>query len=306
MELTENLTGENITDILDEEVDITEVEQSTSINMNDFKVDSFELSTEEKNPTEEKKESKSATTPPVQKNEAIARAAKPSIMVAFADIMLVRLGAAFSKKPKEYWRLSGEDKEDLTLLLGETIKEGDFTGIPSKWLLIGVVVLIIIAKVMNMNDKNYTGETKKIDTDYESIRIQAETRYKASQEFNILNDTIEALKEQNKMLVKMMKDIENKVENTNASTSQIVDATIVSQQKNLKINKIFRGYDLSKIDFTRNKSLIDPSKAGEQGYTDKGKKLGRISLEQEEVYKQWVLYKNEFKADLNKEIFQTA
>jgi hypothetical protein len=291
----------DITETLSEEVHEETTEKATDIDMDDFEVDSFEEPVKEQK--EEKKESTSAgqgasTTPPAAKSEAVARAAKPGTIIIFADILLKRLGSTFSKRPKEYWGLSSEDKEDLTLLMSETIREGDFTNIPSKWLLIGVVALIIMAKVMNMNDPDYSPSGKKIaNSEYEKIRIEAEAKAKVDKEVNVILKQVEALKEQNKTLMDLLTEMKS-------SKSGIDIAEIISETRNEKPEPVWNGYDLRKISFTDKGALIDPSMAGKPGYTPEGKKMGQISREHKELHKKWERWNEHFKKSYKAEVVQ--
>lgn len=276
MEILENPGGPDITETLSEEVAQSTEEKATDIKADDFIVDTFDVT--EKKPDDKKPEpKKEEVKAPDNKTKAVSRLAKPSTMVAFADIVLVRVGAIFSKRPREYWKLSGEDKEDLSLLLQDTINEGNFSGIPAKWLLLGVVALIILGKVLNMNNPDYQpSEKKQVD----QVKAEAELKLKYSEEMDTMRENIESLANQNKQILDLLRKGNNEFAE---------DVEIISETK--KPDKLYKGYDLDKISFTPNGALVDPSKAGEKGYNDDGTKVGNISKEHKDVHRQWKVYK---------------
>lgn len=285
----------DITEVFSDPVVKEEGEKNTEVNLDDFKIKSFgdqKKEGEKSHASAEAKKEPGAGTSSETKNHAVARGAKPSTLVLFGDILLKRIGPSFSKRPKEYWQLSAEDKQDLTILVEDTIKEGDYSGIPTKWLLIGVLAMIILAKVMNRNNPDYE-PSKKVETaaDYESIRAQTKARADSDKEFSLMKEQIQALTDQNKMLRDLLSE---KKGNIDDDTAEIIEET-----KNVrKIDRIYNGYDLAKISFTERGALVDPSKAGQPGYTDEGKKMGNISKEHQDLREKWSIYREQYKRSI--------
>lgn len=274
----------DVTDVFSEQVVKEHVEKKSDINLADFKVDSFESNEKKDAPADQPKNTTSST-----KNDAVARGAKPSTLVLVGDIMLARIGAAFSKNPKEYWRFSKEDKDDLSILAEETAREGDYSSIPSKWLLIGVLAMIILAKVMTRNNPDNQPGKKIVNSEYEIVLAQTKARAEADKDVSLLRDQVEALREQNKLLMGML------AKRKGPEDDDI--AEILEETKNHKIEKHYKGYDLSKISFTERGALIDPSMAGQPGYTPEGKKMGNISKDHIDLREKWTLWREKYKRE---------
>lgn len=305
--------GKNIEDIVSEEVTEDEQkEQNQNINQDDFTASAEDLGAEgpneqnenrkkttEKNP-EEKPEEKKET--PVDSQEAFKRQMKPKTMITFGNILLGRVGAMFSKQPKEYWKITGEDREDLEIIMDDAVAEGNFSGMNPKWMLVIVLGIILIAKIFNANKpwtpegkvENKSEEKKEQHSEKDAEKIYAETRarWDAKNNFDKVMETLEALKEQNKLLMKI---IDEKIPLAAKDFDEAVKKETRKKDLEGRMYRATNGklYDLERISFTEKGALIDPDMAGQDGYTTEGKKQGIPSKNEKDLKAAWEMYQEQ-------------
>lgn len=282
----------DVTQTIDEEVIVTDVKQNNTVNQTDFE-DAVDEDPVVK-VTEEKKAEVKKEDPPVgskdnplahgekdakDKQGAVTRLMKPDVLMHTLNSGLRRTGKLINEKNPDFLVFDKEDKEDIGILLTETVAEENWKGTPTKWLLIIMVGLVLIGKIFSWN------KPKAIAVEAKNTESENKLLLQMQQNFEKLEAQQKLLTEQNDMLRALLdKQISGK-------------APLHTVEKNTGMPKIYKGYDLSKISFTENGALIDPSKAGQKGYTDQGKKQGIPSDEIKDVKKQWQLYNEYYKEE---------
>lgn len=297
----------NIKNILAEEVDTEDVEENKEVNPEHFQVASFDIpedKTENKDgggagpvpPDPEKKEevkteAKEEKKPVIteqgaqDKQGAVVRLMKPEVMMSFANILLGRLGAIWKPNNPDFLKFDGADRKDLSIILGESIKEGNWGGIGAKWLLIGLVTIIIAGKIWNRNKpaagevegeqkQEISSSTKESPAGLDKILAKFEEMQRQTQ------DHITELRQQNEFLKGLL---DKKVERGRE------EASAGSQDKD---PRYYKGIDLETVQFTDKGSRIYPDKAGQKGYGKEGAKMGTPSQEDKELYFAWKRYKD--------------
>lgn len=311
MDLQENPGGDQIENVLSEDAEKFEHQQNTEVNQDDFKVEDFntpveEKKEEEKPPIEEKKpepvaenkeekkeepkpEEKKLTKEEEKKNEVVARLMKPDTLIAFGDILLVRIGGLLTPdKPREYWALTAQDKKDLTYLLGETIKEENWTHIPTKYMLFFLIVLILGGKALNMNkpykksgDQKEPEEKKSAKENYDNI--VAERKQKQ------MNEKLDQANKRNQELEKEISNLRNLLnKKQDAGFTPYEEIKDVERYYKPKGSKTT--YDLETMQFTPRGAVIEPENAGKKGYTKEGARMGIPSYEMQDVFAKWKEY----------------
>lgn len=279
----------DITQVIDEEVVISDVEENTNIVENDFEdavdeSDNVTVETDKKDPVKTDPAPKGTKDNPLRQEDpdaknkqgAITRLMKPGVVMHVFNSFAGRTGKLINKNNPDFLKFDREDKEDIEILLTETVAEENWTGFPTKYLLLGMVALILVAKIFSWNKVptakiENTGTSESGDHDKKLQQLM--------QNFEKLEAQQKLIQEQNDLLRALLdkqisgKSIGQKTSNESGPPS-----------------KMYKGYDLSKISFTEKGAIIDPAKAGQQGYTDQGKKQGIPSKEEQDVKKQWHLY----------------
>jgi len=279
----------NVKELLDEDVEQNDVEENTDINTDDFEVDNFH---EAKNNGKDKKDNtKTAGNPspnpnpePVRderKNAAVARLMKPKVIIGVYNSVAGRIGKMVNKTNPDCLRFENEDVDDLGILMEETVKEENWSGVPTKWLLLIVVAVILVGKIMMWSKPK---EIKNAGIINPGNNNNA-TPPGIEKMMESMNKNIQELQEQNKLLRSLL---DKKV-----STDKVPDK---------KPQRFFKNYDLNKISFTKNGAIIDPSKAGKKGYTDAGAKMGIPSYEEKEVYEYWKIYRQHTQEHFSEEV----
>lgn len=274
-----------ITDILEEDINETTVEQNTTINDDDFE-DSDGGSTTNTSEDPEEKTVDPQPDPPVTKkdppaqndpkNKAVARLMNPATILSFYNIVAGRIGKSFNTKNPDCLKFDQEDTEDIGLILKDTVEEENWSRFPSKYLLLIVLALIIVGKIMSWNKAPVQRVNAGNSPNPELEKQVLELTEKISTSEKLMSDMLkgfEALKEQNELLKSIL---ENKTGMKTGTTTN---------------KKIFKGHDLSDPDlFTENGAIRDRKKIGQKGYTSTGVKMGIPSQEEKETYAAWKLY----------------
>lgn len=271
----------DITQVIDEEVNKSTVQENTKVNFDDF-----EDAAEEPIKETVKDPVKKDDANPLQvdqdnaksKQSAVTRLMKPGMLILFYNSVAGRTGKIINPKNPDCLKFDKKDEDDIGILLEETVKEEDWRGFPTKWLLLIIVGMIIISKIFAWNKPKEVEGTKI---------LEIEAGYKKT--IDAMQQGLDEMKKQNELLMAM---IEKKSGNHHALSKVEGPA------------KIFKGYDLSKISFTDKGALIDPDMKGKKGYTDEGKKQGIPSNEEKEVKKQWMLYKEYHKEEIEAHDFE--
>lgn len=322
MELFENPNGKKMEDLLSEEPESHEhTAAKGQVNDDDFSVDNFDIpaAAEEKKPAEAKPQAepetvvrvekettkdpegktvvKEVTTTEHNKHSAFVSAFKPEVAILFGNMMLERVGGVFwPDKPRSYWSLSPQDRADLAVLTRESASEGSWSGIPSKYLLMFIVLLIVGGKIYHANRPTPPGQgdPQNKPSDGSDPVGEAKRRFdegKSSQEakngpdeaVSKLNIQIKALEEQNSLLKRLL---DKKVEEAKAVPFEDIIEPLKTG------GNIYKGYDLDVISFTKNGALIDPTRAGTKGFTSDGKRVGQPSKEILELWGVWKKHKS--------------
>ncbi len=286
--------------LLDREIETHETVINNTVNEDDFTLDQEDFDPEEKETkTDPKKETAPSSEVPAstEKSEAFKRLMKPNVILTFADMMLRRADALTPSLPKGYWGLTKLDKADLSVLIQESAEEGNWTGIPAKYLLMAVLSMIIMGKIFGMkeakkNPQNFnieqTGRNEEPVNDYDKIRQEIKSKnYSDAKKENEQKQIIDALMEQNKLLKNMIEKLMDQQDN-----SKEVKFAMHTQSK----EGFFKGFDLNRISFSPNGALINPDMAGQKGYTDRGIKTGTPSQADQELRKQYELYHEKMQA----------
>lgn len=281
--------GNDYSSVLLEDVETENVEENKEINQNDFVVESLDIDPakeEEKKNVEIKPdvkpepETKKDAPVNTQRNAAVTRLMKPQLMMTFTNMLLGRAGAIIKPDNPDFLKLNKPDREDLGVIMGDAVQEGNWGGVPAKWLLLGLVILIIAGKIWNRNKKADTIETeekKEIASGAASADIQKLiARFDEHQKET--RGYIDELKEQNRFL----KELLDKKLERGMLKEKPGDA---DHQE-----RFYKGHDLSKIEFTEKGAFIDPSKAGKKGYSPRGAKMGIPSEEEKDLYFAWKRY----------------
>lgn len=314
-EPVQNNTGNQIEDIVNEEVDQNgAADENTTINDEDFTVDREDIETEkaeEKKDPENKKDPKTenksteseAKEEPehvnTKKEGALKRQMKPKLMLTFANVILGRVGGLFnSQQPPSYWQFSKADKGDIEILLGETVEEENLSGMGAKWMLLIVIGIILIVKIMNRNKEwkpdasiDYKTETnvQAKTIEYEKIYTEARARYDGKNNFDKVQNQIDQLVEQNKLLRKIIDEKILKNSETDFELIKDIKTSIKTPSK----GRFYKNFDLEKISFSKAGAMINPDKAGDKGYSTKGAKMGIPSEEDRDIQKAWEAYHEE-------------
>lgn len=288
--------GKDFSYVLDEEVNETIVEENTDVNESDFAVENFEVKDKDEkiedpekktvrkdpDPAPEEKKDPPLTQKEQEKQGAVVRLAKPTLLISFSNIMLGRLGAIVKPSNPDFLKLNKPDRDDMGIILGDAVAEGKWTGIPAKWLLIGLAILILAGKIWNRN------KPAKIESEVKNESAASSPAYdKILAEFQDFRKTTEAhiseLKEQNNLLKGLL--------------DKKVDRTKTAQVEDDKRPFMYKGVDLTKISFTEKGARIYPEKAGEKGYSAGGAKMGIPSQEDKELWFAWKQYKENIEED---------
>lgn len=329
MQLYEDPEGKNITEILAEEPEkASEQSEGPAPNPDDFRIESFDIPDEKKEPGaadqpattnagEAKKtetiteketiknpdgsEIKKETTIVTEQNKSstFARAFKAETAILFFDMLMVRAGGIFTPdKPREYWAMTVQDKADLSSLLKESASEEEWKGIPTKWLFITILALIIGGKIYHAKNPNVTvapgsvlpgndtpaGDQKDPDKKIENELNQALAVHKQ-------NEMIQELREQNQLLKGLLDKAYNDKKTDPPVMTVLRNEETVSHD--IADHYIVNGYDLDVLQFTDKGAIFDPTKANTKGWSPTGVKLGNISQQQKEAFEAWKKYKKE-------------
>lgn len=318
----QNSSGQNIKNVLGEEVNPSVVQENT-INKND---DDFTLDPDDeieepevKNSSEEKIEPeeqvKEETKKIVEKNEIIApdgsktiqttttettelnavkaRAIKPNMMLLMWDMFMPKIGGAiYPDTPSSHWKLEAADKGDLTMLITESANEGDWKGVPTKIFLLIALAAIILVKWRSRNEKINTSTNNDNSLEHTKALLLAKEEAKA--QFVKYEEDLEQMKKRNDELELQMKKLMNK-----GSTyyEELTEEEVKRQQEKVvhDANQIikeaqYKGFDLEKIRFSVNGGFVDKDKAGLKGYNAKGVKIGTPSAEVKDLFNKWKDY----------------
>lgn len=262
-----------------------------------------------------------------QKSGAFSRAFNGGTLILFADILMRKIGGiANPSRPSEYWQISPQDKADFTTLLNATAQEENWSAVPSKYLLLFCILIMLGGKIMYAKKTEYEfvpGEkagdpkaggsgggdggkgkkeiTDQADQDYKALYTRARAEYEADMGYKSTNDQITALKQQNDLLMKVLE----KAKNDQRAGGGISDAEfeeIKTEHNNDKgsggtmkghtfIDSNGDKWNFDRIEFTPKGAILDRTKAGTHGYTSGGIKLGNISKFQWEAVHAWRKYK---------------
>ena len=313
-----------------EDVNVTEQVEATTKNVDDFEVDENEFnlqnpSTEQKPAEElqtetikqvEKVETKTpdgtvttqtVTTESTGLNEVKAKSVKPNMMFIMWDLFVPKIGGAIAKDtPKEHWKLDPADKADLSTLITESAKEGDWKGVPTKWFLLLAIAAIIIVKVRTYKDKKIeaegetatNGKTKTLEQTYAEMKAAEDSKLGVAK----YEETIQRLEKQNNKLQRMFDEFEKTgslkksdyYEEIKAEDIQTANGLVDEAKKiinpNVHVSNIFEDFNLDEIKFSFNGGFVELDKAGTKGYNDKGVKLGQPSAIMKKVFAQWKDY----------------
>ncbi len=256
---------QDITEVLDEEVIQEKAEENTQVDTSDFDVDSFDdkKDPDKKDPPMEDPKDPITLTPEAERKQgAASRLMKSSTLTMVYNLVAKRVGAIANPKNPGCLAFDQQDTADINILLEDTVKEENWTGFPTKWLLLIVVALIIVGKIFTWNKP-----AAKIETSTNTGLPEGDIRMLMSK----YDETIKALTDQNKML------------------QDLLTKKITADPKP-KPAHLYKNIDLNNVRFSDNGAIIDPSKAGLKGYTDQGKKMGTPSHEEKELYKRWKEY----------------
>lgn len=257
-----------------------------------------------------------------EKSAAAARLFNPNTSLLMFDIFLTRVGGVFTpERPREYWALTPQDKKDLATLATESAKEGDWAGIPSKWLLMGALALMIGGKVVYAKKLEYkfvpgekdgdpkapagsggsenSSSNQVSDSDYKSLFTREKAKYEAEMGFKNNSDEIKELRKQNEYLFQLIE----KAKNNKSPGGGISDADFTEVPTPVEKKPVFneagdymfkdsqgRKWNLDKMRFTEKDAILDETKAGLSGYANSGIKLGNISAGQHEAAAEWRKY----------------
>ncbi len=310
--------------VLDEEVNEQEnIKENKDIDEDDFRTDSFDNPSkpieEKKAPENKENEAKNENNNTEQteggqpntepgKEGAVKRLMKPGVLMAFADTMLVRAGSLVNKEQHpDHWRFNKQDKADLQIILGETIEEEKWSGIRSLYLLIIVLALIVWTKWQGRNDPykpNQVEQTTPEKKDFNKIVAETKSHENKNADFGEWKSYMETMKKNMEELQKQNAYLKEVIETKLFNANGVQSADQIRQAAELK-NKMygkaegtfFKGYDLSKITFTKNGAIVDASKIGTDGWTDRGVKNGRPTPEDKEVKEQWEIYQAKKEAE---------
>lgn len=332
IETASNSTGTKAADILGEEVNVTEQVESTAKNLEDFEVDESEFNNpvieETKNQVTE--ELKTETVKQVEKvetkapdgtittqtvttestglNEVKAKSVKPNMMFIMWDLFVPKIGGALAKDtPKEHWKLDPADKADLSTLITESAKEGDWKGVPTKWFLLLAIAAIIIVKVRTYKDKKIesegesanNGKTKTLEQTYAEMKAIEDAKLGVAK----YEETIQRLEKQNNKLQRMFDEWEKtgtlkksdyyeeiKAEDLEKANGLVSEAKKIINTNPSELSNIYEDFNLDEIKFSFNGGFVELDKAGTKGYNDKGVKLGQPSAIMKKVFNQWKDY----------------
>jgi hypothetical protein len=267
----------NISDIIIEEVVRENVEENTNVNLDDFEdtQDVTDTPVDEPKPAKEPEPTPPVNDPPPNldhpKNKAVSKLMNTNTIITFYNVVAGRAGKMFNKKNPDCLKFDDEDKEDVGLLLKATVEEENWAGVPAKWLLLMVIVVLVVGKIFAWNTP--AGQKNLSNPEADKKIGELETKLLAiEQKHTETLQLVATLQEQNQLLKNLL---DKKTGNAPAPA------------------KYFRGFDLSNpAMFTKNGALIDPSKAGQKGYTDEGKKMGYISQSDREIFAKWKEYQD--------------
>lgn len=273
--------GPKLTDIIDEEIDRIEVEENKSINKDDF-LDTDPPAGDPDAETDEDPEA--AGSPPaktdkpaavdVPKNKAISNLMNTGTIITFYNVMAGRTGRIINSNNPDCLKLDAEDSEDLGVILKSTVEEENWSRFPTKYMLLIVVALIVIGKIFSWNKPaaKISAAAGSSAGDPEALRQLNDKLAGMERKFGELATTLDAVQKQNILLQGLL----------DKATGKRSGQPPVSR---------YKGHDLSNPNlFSENGALIDPSKAGQKGYSSSGKKMGIPSAEEADIYERWKAY----------------
>lgn len=272
----------DITDILDEDVKKEEVNENTEIKKDDFTDVDFEEG--DPAPVDPKKNAKILTLEkveekkpePVNENKqgAVARLFKASTVMLFYNAVAGRVGSMANKNNPDCLKFNRQDTDDIGILMEETVKEENWSGFPTKWLLLIIVGLILVGKIFSWKKKPADPNQVALD---QSKQLQEQTVM-----ITQLQENLKAMQDQNKLLLEIV--------HTNKGKSPKEKEPVAM----VKAKKIYKGFDLSKRDlFTEKGAMIFPEMAGQHGYSKIGAKSGVPSNEEKDIWEKWKQYQEQ-------------
>lgn len=324
-----NSSGKNIHDVLGEEVNASTVQETTSVkNDDDFMLDGNEPEPEARKaaPTlpepELKEDTKKITekseviapdgtksiqttvTETTELNEVKARSVKPNMMLLMWDMFVPKLGSAiYPDTDANHWKIPAADKGDLTILISESAKEGDWKGVPTKIFLIIALAAIILVKWRSRNDNKINTSENKQSTvkTLEQTKIELQAKEETKAMFAKYEDELAKMQKQNKILYSQIEKLTGK---KNTYYEEVTEEDIKAGEKIVQAAKTiiqeaqYKGFDLDKIRFSLNGGFVEREKAGTKGYNAKGVKIGVPSAEHKDLFDKWKRYHSGKETDI--------
>lgn len=192
------------------------------------------------------------------KKEAISKLLNADVILWGADTILSRVGVFLSnmtgtKSTKDDWCLDAKEKAEIKPILEATIKEENWTHIPAKYILVGVVLVIYATKIQIVSERE---KTKK------------EAEHKLKDE--TLSNDLEKAKERVRNNVVDEDENFEKVAEVDSERKRV----LIEIRKRLISDKKFI-FDKKKLPFDITQNELDFLLEGISGYTKYGTKIGR-------------------------------
>jgi hypothetical protein len=321
--------GDDISKIVEEEVNATAIDEgSAEINASDFAVEKEQPGQEitgeledqkppapaepagkdQKTPAADNKnaqdegKSKAKEKAASDKDAAVKRLFKPETVMLFYNMVARKVGAIAKPEYPEIVQLNEQDQKDIGILLGETAEEENWERVPAKWLLLIMVAMkgfeiYFIWNKQHLWPKNKGKGAADPDKDQQLAYVRERAKIDAELDLKRYQETItrlEALIEkQGKQIEMLTQKFAGSVPKNENNIQEVSFEEIPARH--------FRGYDMEIISFKDTGVITDPTKAGLDGYDEKGMKIGRPLAEHKEVFEHFKRYEK-FKKNYSRNV----
>lgn len=311
--------GDDLTRLVSEEVSTTDIDQETAtINAEDFSLDKDEDTAQQPPATEQGKKEEPAPEPKTEpasnkkdpekpetkKDQAMKRLFNTKTVILFYNTIARRVGQVAKQEYPEILTLSSDDQDDFSALLSSAAEEEGWSSVPAKYLLLGVIFMkgfeiYFIWNKPHLWPKNIEQKAKndaeKASNEREQKAAEYREKARAEAEYNVseMKETLRRQEETIRLQTEQISDLLKQFKNPEPGKAP---ATTVVEYEEIP-DRIYRGFDMKVISFRENGTLIDPTKAGEPGFTDKGVRNGKRPKSDDELHDHWNKYYKYYKKE---------